>query len=366
MKYLCSNCFCESVNEQGMCTLCGYDNAQALKAYPLALPPGTILYGCYILGRVLGQGGFGITYLAQHYQTKQIVAIKEFFPDTMATRVGTSAVRPFTGERGEHFSYGKTCFLEEAQTMARFNGHPNIASVYMYFEENETAYLVMEYVEGVSLKRHLKLHGSRISWEETVQIMLPVLDALAAVHEQGIVHRDVTPDNIYITRDGTVKLLDFGAARHSLGNVSRSLDVVLKHGFAPKEQYSRRGRQGPYTDVYSACATIYYAITGTKPNDAIERADMDNMPPPGRLGAVISPAQEAVLLKGLSVRHEDRYQSAAQLRNALMAVQSQPEPEQETPETDDTEKKKKLKMIGIAGAVLASAFLIGVAVFWLL
>ena len=238
------------------------------------------------------------TYLAQDYQTKELVAIKEFFPDTMATRTGGTTVTPFSGERGENFAYGRNTFLEEAKTMAEFLDNPNIVRVHSYFEENGTGYFVMEYLDGVSFQQYIKDHGGRISWEETLKIMLPVLDALSAMHAKGIIHRDVTPDNIYITKEGAVKLLDFGAARYSLGNVSRSLDVILKHGFAPKEQYKRHGRQGPYTDVYSAAATIYYAITGTKPDDAIERSDEDTMPLPTTLGAKITLAQEKVLLNG--------------------------------------------------------------------
>ena len=321
MKDICGNCFQENMEEQYVCLRCGFDNKTNREKYPLALPAGTILWGRYIVGRVLGQGGFGITYLAQDYQTNELVAIKEFFPDTMATRTNSTMVAPFTGERGENFAYGKTSFLDEAKIMAEFNQNPNVAGVRMYFEENNTGYYVMEYVEGCSFEDYIKQHGGHLSWDDTMHIMLPVLDALSAVHEKGIIHRDVTPDNIFITKNGIVKLLDFGAARHSLGNVSRSLDVILKHGFAPKEQYSRRGRQGPFTDVYSVSATIYYALTGVKPDDAIERSTEDTMPYPSNLNAKISLEQEKVLMKGMAVDVRDRYQTAAELRNALI-VQS--------------------------------------------
>lgn len=365
MRYLCSNCFCESVNDQGICSVCGFDSARNLREYPLALPPGTILYGRYVLGRVLGQGGFGITYLAQDHQSKQLVAIKEFFPDSMATRTGGSAVQPYTGERGAHFAYGRDCFLEEAKTMSRFNGNPNMAGVQLYFEENGTAYFVMEYVEGTSFRKYLQSCGGQIFWEDAVAIIMPVLDALTIVHEQGIIHRDVTPDNIYIKKDGSVKLLDFGAARYSLGNVSKSLDVVLKHGFAPREQYARRGRQGPYTDIYTVCATMYYAVTGIKPTDAIERTDADTMPTPSQLGVAITPAQENVLMKGLAVRPADRYQSAVQLRAALMAAQPvKPcaSTEQKLPRNTILNKK----WLWIAALALGAAVLIVLALLILL
>ena len=343
----------------GICANCGFDSAKNLRSYPLALAPGTILYGRYILGRVLGQGGFGITYLAQDYQSKQFVAIKEFFPDSMATRTNGSVVQPYTGERGDHFSYGKSTFLNEAQTMSRFNGNPHIASIQLYFEENGTAYFVMEYVDGISFRQYLKNCGGQIFWEDATAILIPVLDALEVVHEQGIIHRDVTPDNIYIKKDGSVKLLDFGAARHSLGNVSKSLDVVLKHGFAPREQYARRGKQGPYTDIYTVCATLYYAITGRKPPDAIERTDADTMPTPSQLGVAITAAQESVLLKGLAIKPEDRFQSVAQLREALNAAQViKPAVSHDSPMKKRTWSKLQIWIAALALGIIIAILLI--------
>lgn len=322
MHSYCGNCFNESLNQQGICTLCGFDSNKNIEKAPHALPAGTILNGRYIIGRVLGQGGFGITYTARDHQTGQLLAVKEFFPDSMAIRTGQTSVVPFSGERGENFSYGMESFLHEAETMAQFIGNDNIVRVYSYFEENGTAYFVMEYVDGMNVQDYLKSKGGRISFDEALEILLPIMDALSVVHEKGIIHRDVAPDNIYISKDGTVKLLDFGAARYSLGNVSRSLDVILKHGFAPKEQYKRRGRQGPYTDVYSLGATLYYAITGVRPDDAIERSDEDDMPYPSSLGTVITPQQEDVLLKAMAVNHEDRYQTVSEFQAAIKKAAS--------------------------------------------
>ena len=276
MSDICYNCFQTKPSEVS-CPHCGYDPSHAKEDYPLALPHGTILSGQYIIGRVLGQGGFGITYVAQDHQSKKLVAVKEYLPDGMATRTGSHAVTAYSGQRGESFQYGKECFLKEAQTLAEFIGNPGIVRVYSYFEENGTAYFVMDYVEGISFLQYIKDQGGKVSWQEAERILMPVMSALGAVHSKGIIHRDVTPDNIFITRDGTVKLLDFRAARYSLGDKSRSLDVVLKHGFAPREQYTRHGRQGPYTDVYSVAASFYYAVTGRKPPDAIDRMDEDGL-----------------------------------------------------------------------------------------
>ncbi|MCR4643135.1 MAG: protein kinase [Lachnospiraceae bacterium] len=285
--------------------------------YPLALPAGTVLAGQYIVGKVLGQGGFGITYAATDHKTGKRVAVKEYFPDAMATRVERSTVLPFSGERGESFDYGRSCFLQEAETLAQFIGNENIVRIYSYFEENGTAYFVMEYVEGVAFDAYIRDHGGKIDFEDCSRILVPIMDALGAVHEKGIVHRDISPDNIYITTDGKIKLLDFGAARYSLGDKSRSLDVVLKHGFAPKEQYTRRGKQGPFTDVYALGATFYYALTGKRPPDSVERMDEDELVPPSNLGVKIGRAAESAILQALSVQPGDRFQSMAAFKMAM-------------------------------------------------
>lgn len=289
--------------------------------YPLALPVGTILAGQYTIDKVLGQGGFGITYMATDYKTKGKVAVKEFFPDTLAYREVTSVIS-YPGERSENFEYGKTGFLQEAKTLAEFIGCENIVRIYSYFEENGTAYFVMEYIEGTSFDAYLKQKGGKISCEEAGKILIPIMDALAIVHSKGIVHRDVTPDNIYITNDGTVKLLDFGAARYSLGDKSRSLDVILKHGFAPKEQYTRRGKQGPFTDIYSLGATFYFALTGKRPPDSVERLDEDDLIPPSSLGVQLTEYQEEAILKALNVQPSDRYQSMLDFKAAYLNAET--------------------------------------------
>ncbi len=286
--------------------------------YPLALPAGSVLAGQYVIDKVLGQGGFGITYAATDHKTDTKVAVKEFFPESMATRTQSVSVTPFSGDIGESFQYGKTCFLQEAETLAQFIGNENIVKIHCYFEENGTAYFVMDFVEGTSFDRYIKDKGGKISYEETEKYLIPVMDALHAVHNKGIVHRDVTPDNIYITKDGVVKLLDFGAARYSLGDKSRSLDVVLKHGFAPKEQYTRRGRQGPFTDVYALGATFYFALTGKRPPDSIERLDEDNLVPPSTLGVSIPKSAEEAILRAMAVNPQGRFQTMQEFKNALL------------------------------------------------
>ena len=316
MLSTCSNCFAEIPDGESTCPVCGYSSDKDSGKYPMALPAGTVLNGRYILGRTLGQGGFGITYVAKDHKTGNLVAVKEYFPETLATRTTDKTISAYTDQREENFSYGKECFLKEAETLAQFIGNPNIVRVYSYFEENNTAYFVMDYVDGVSLRDYLKEHG-KISWEEAKKLLFPIMDALSEVHSKGIIHRDVTPDNIYITKDGVVKLLDFGAARYSLGDRSRSLDVVLKPGFAPREQYSRHSRQGPYTDVYALAATYYFAITGRLPPDSIDRQDHDELILPSSLGVKIPPEEEDALCKGLSVSSLERFQNMEEFKQAI-------------------------------------------------
>ena len=286
--------------------------------YPLALKKGTVLAGQYIIDKVLGQGGFGITYRAEDHKTGGKVAIKEFFPDTLATRTEATTVMPHSGERGESFKYGIACFLQEAETLAQFVGNESIVKIHTYFEENGTAYFVMDYVEGESFDDYIKRNGGKIPYEDAERILLPIIEALAVVHSKGIVHRDVTPDNIFITKDGKVKLLDFGAARYSIGDKSRSLDVVLKHGFAPKEQYTRHGKQGPFTDVYTVGASFYYAITGKRPMDSIDRLEVDDLVPPSSLGVQLPEKKEEAILKAMGVQPNERFQTMGEFKEALV------------------------------------------------
>ena len=229
---LCYNCFKEKPQPEGPCPYCGFDLEDNVKKYPVALRAGTILNNRYIVGRVLGQGGFGITYLAWDEKLEARVAVKEYMPNDISARVGTT-VSVAMESRAEDFIYGEERFKEEARILAKFMGQPNIAGVTDYFDENGTSYFVMDYIEGISFKTYIANAGGKVSVQEALDVMIPVMRALTAVHAEGFIHRDVTPDNIYITKDGNVKLLDFGSARYSIGDKSKSLDVILKVGYAP-------------------------------------------------------------------------------------------------------------------------------------
>lgn len=328
---ICYNCFGELKADEKVCPRCGCSaDLKNEEKYPNALTCGTILNGRYIVGRVLGQGGFGITYVAWDYQSKNSVAIKEYFPDTMAIRTDHISVFPYNADREESYTYGKEKFLQEAKTLFEFGDNPNIVNVLSFFEENGTAYFVMEYVSGDSLKNLLaknKKEGGGLSWEETIKIVLPIMDALSTVHEKGIIHRDVAPDNIAVMPDGKTKLLDFGAARYSMGEKSQSISVILKHGFAPSEQYARHGRQGPYTDVYAMGATIYNVLTGRIPSDSVERNGEDDLVLPSALGSDIPPYAERALVKALAVNARDRFQTMSDFKNALIGVSETPDQE---------------------------------------
>jgi len=323
---ICYNCF-RPKNSDGACPHCGYSDENIEGKYPLALPEGTILDGRYIVGRVLGQGGFGATYVAQEYSTKKLIAIKEYLPVEMATRDSRYDLTIFGGQHRDNFAYGKECFLNEAKTLAKVKGDPNVVEVFSFFEEHNTAYFTMEYVEGRSLQQVVRENGGRISTKEANQILAPVMRAIGRIHKKGIIHRDIAPDNIMINADGTGKLIDFGAARYSIGEKSCSLDVLLKHGFAPKEQYTKRGRQGPYTDVYAMAATYYYAITGRVPQEAIDRMELDQLVRPSALGADIDQKAELALLKAMAIKAEDRYQSMEEFIAELVPKEQELPPE---------------------------------------
>ena len=359
-KHLCYNCFQERETQVGPCPYCGFDLAENEKKFPVALRAGTMLNGRYIIGRVLGQGGFGITYLALDTQLNAKVAIKEFMPNDIATRIGTT-VSVAMDTKSEEFAYGAERFQEEARTLAKFIGNPNIAAVTSYFDENDTSYFVMDYIEGISFKTYIANHGGKISVEETLNVMIPVLRALTAVHAEGFIHRDVTPDNIYITKDGIVKLLDFGSARYSIGDKSKSLDVILKVGYAPKEQYIRRSRQGPFTDVYSCAACFYAAITGFLPPESLERLDHDELVPISQCGIDIPEYLDKAILKGLAVQPEDRFQSAAEFLDAIESQQVVEVPVSGAAAAPAPEKKK-VKPARIAAIAAAAVVVLGVGI----
>jgi serine/threonine protein kinase len=317
----CPNCFGDLTSTP--CPHCGWqpnvDNP------PPALALGTLLDGRYRIGRVLGHGGFGITYLARDENLHLRLAIKEYLPRDCATRAPDGvSLAIYSGQAGEQFAYGLNRFLDEARALARFDQHPGIVTVKSFFRAHGTGYCVMDYVEGMTLKQYLERQpDGRIPVEQAWRLLQPVMDALRAVHKEGLLHRDVAPDNIYITQDGRIKLLDFGAARFAAGEHSRSLSIILKPGYAPEEQYRTRGKQGPWTDVYGLAATLYRTITGTAPPEALDRLDEDEVVLPSKLGVPMTSAQESVLINALAVRAAERYSSIMTLQERWHEAETQ-------------------------------------------
>jgi len=287
------------------------------------LPPGAVLHNRYVIESLLGHGGFGITYAAYDRSFGARVAIKEYLPRHLASRgEGQVRVSVYAGEARRHFEYGLQKFKEEVQALQQFAQHPNVVSVRDYFEANGTAYMVMEYAEGVTLKEYLEKKGGRLAFEEARDIMTPVMDALREVHQVGLLHRDVSPDNIYITVAAQVRVIDFGAARYYAGEQSKSLSIILKSGYAPEEQYRSSGKQGPWTDVYAVGATFYKLLTGHPPPDALDRLAQDTLEPPSRLGVSIPPPAEGALLQALAVNADRRFQSMGEFQQALLGGQA--------------------------------------------
>lgn len=319
-RNLCEYCFAEMQATDTVCPACGFDPAK-YEPEPGVIQIGEILAGRYLIGRMLGRGGFGITYLAYDVPQKRKVAIKEYLPDSLAMRQpGQNTLTVYTGEKEELFRKGADKFFEEAKMVSRFNGNPNIVSVYQFFRDNNTAYFAMEYLDGMDLKNYVPAHGGRLSQEETIEILLPIINALTVVHSTGVLHRDISPDNIFITSSGESKLLDFGAARQLIGESGKSVSVVLKQGFAPVEQYQTRGRFGPWSDIYSLCATMYFTMTGKVPIPAMDRMEVDRLMPPSAMGIEINPALEKVLMKGLSYQAVQRQQSMLEFKQEFSAA----------------------------------------------
>lgn len=288
------------------------------------LKPGVILKERYKIEEVIGAGGFGITYRAWDPLIQSYVAIKEYYPSGIATRsADSSKVCVPVGQEQREYHRGRIRFLKEAQDVARFQSEPNIVSIYDYLEENDTAYMVMEYLHGCTLKQYIREHGGRLDTDHILHICLSVLDALAVVHKAGMIHRDISPENIFICEDLTVKLIDFGAAKQVYLDGEQTMSVVLKPGYAPPEQYAKKDKQGPWTDIYALGATLYFAATGEKPEESFGRVLEDTIKPVCEVNPEIPRAMSQVIMRAMSVKIEDRYQTVEAMREALLAGEGQ-------------------------------------------
>ena len=345
-KYRCP--VCGKLTDQPVCPVCGWAEGQANA--PHQLQPGTVLRGQYVIGRALGQGGYGITYLGWDRELERTVAIKEFFPNSMVTRdtdQGTG-LQFFTANSQEQYTAGRERFLREARALAKFSSVPEIVGIHSCFEENHTAYMVMEYVKGSNLVLYTRNAGGRLSAEETLRILKPIMAALDQVHQAGIIHRDISPDNIILEPMGGAKLIDFGAARavenpDADADMTRSTEAIVKQGFAPPEQYRSRGGIGPWTDEYALCATVYFCLTGQVPPDAISRSMGEAQPDWAGIPG-LTDRERAALEKGMSVAAKDRYPTVGELSRELFAEEASPAtaaqsvPPKPTPKPEPTPK----------------------------
>lgn len=285
------------------------------------LRKGTRLIGRYTIEKVLGQGGFGITYLGIDELHEKKVAIKEFFPQGIVTRnieYEDAVTVTFVGKK-DNYNKGKEKFLKEARIMARFSKDEGIVKVQDFFEINNTAYIVMEYLEGITLKQYLR-ENERIEPEELLELFVPLIESLDEIHSQGLIHRDISPDNIMVLLGGKIKLMDFGAARDYTDFGEKSLSLILKPGYAPPEQYQTHGVQGPWTDIYALCATMYKCLTGENPPDAIERVMDDNLKEISEFGIPVSKQMEETIIKGMSISARNRYQNIEEFCEDLYAL----------------------------------------------
>ncbi len=312
---LCPGCFADK-GGSAVCAHCGYD--EGLPRGGLVLPHRTVLNKQYLIGCTLGKlGGFGITYLAWDMHLETPVAIKEYLPRELAGRDSNHlTITAHSRDDKALFLEGLGLFLKEARTLAKFD-HENIVRVRNVLEENGTAYLVMNFYAGTTLAAHLEQKGGRLPEKIALSILLPVLDGLREVHSKGFLHRDIKPQNIYLTSAGTPILLDFGSARMLMGERSRSMTVLMTPGYAPFEQYHRKGQQGPWTDIYACGASLYQMLTGVVPMEATERAAKDTLQAPDRLVPDISPPVSQMVMRAMAMNREARPSTVAEFMDAL-------------------------------------------------
>lgn len=319
----CLNCMEEfeipvgQENVNCTCPNCGFVEGTPPKEI-YHLYPGMRLRDRYTIGTVLGFGGFGITYKAWDENLNTVVAIKEYYPTGLVQRIpGEKVVILYGGQRRKEYFSGLSRFLDEARNMAKFQDNPNIVYVLDFFEENNTAYMIMEFLDGISLKDFLKQEGGKIDYEMAVEVTMPIIDALRQIHREGIIHRDISPDNIFLCQGGKIKLIDFGAARFSDEEKEITRSIILKPGFAPTEQYQSKSKQGPWTDIYALSATLYKCITGVVPDESVNREVEDTLAAPIELNPAIPEYISVSIMKGMALNSELRFRNVDEFKKAL-------------------------------------------------
>jgi beta-lactam-binding protein with PASTA domain len=342
---------------ENVCPYCGYV-VGTLPEQGNHMLPASRIHDRYYVGRVIGYGGFGVTYIGYDTELDRKVAIKEYMPNEFSGRVqGETKVTVYEGDRAEQFQSGLEKFVSEARRLAKFQDTPGIVQIYDSFTENNTAYIVMEYLEGETLKELLKREG-KLPLDRALNILMPILSSLKVIHKSDMIHRDIAPDNIIVCKNGNVKLIDFGASRFATATHSRSLTVLIKQGYAPAEQYNSRGDQGPWTDVYALAAVFYKMLTGVTPEDSMERKAHDIMKPPSKEGAKVSKNIDTATMNALNISVKYRTQSMEDFEKELMSdseVTRIIEPDRK----DDVGKMPAwVKWTAIAAGAVAALFVI--------
>ena len=353
----CYQCFRPIAPGEAVCPQCSRNHAVNDQP-PFALPLGTLLHaGKYLVGKVLGQGGFGITYVGFDLALEMKVAIKEYYPVHMASRSQNGGSLQWHSSAAERDT-GRESFVKEARKMAKVHAIPNVVDVREVFFENDTAYIVMDFLEGENLRDRLKRTGP-MTCAGCIDTLRPVMEALEKAHQRGLIHRDISPDNIMIDPTGVVWLLDLGAAKDlaaDQGAGSQSSTPVIKRGFSPPEQSSSGGRIGPWTDVYAMCATVYYCLCGKLVPDAVDRLMGAQVEIPDAIPAAFA----AVLRRGMELQPEKRIESMAALLEALTGALATGGRKNDVQETGG--RRKTLPVAVKAGVPLAlcAAILAGV------
>ena len=334
---ICLHCF-GTLSKDRVCLSCGKkDEGEPSLSHHLQRR--TLLHKRYLIVNAIGEGGFGITYKAWDIVSGRRVAIKEYYPSGYVCRDARSQ-RIIINSKQNHAptNRGLKRFIDEAQNLSRITDHSGIVEVLDFFSENATAYIVMEFLDGISLKKYLK-HKGKLTAHDALTILKPVIYSLREVHEAGLIHRDISPDNILITRTGEVKLIDFGAAKQN-SSTSQDAGIVLKQGFAPEEQYRLSGEQGPWTDIYALGVTLYYSMTATLPQESIQRMYDDKIELPSALGVKIKKRTENALMKALAVFAKDRYRSIDALVSDLYAEDEAKDPPSSKRSTSKTTQSR--------------------------
>ena len=352
-------CFqCMNLLPEGehICPYCGYDQQTAPREV-YHLQPGTLLHQKYQIGIVIGFGGFGIVYKAWDIALNRVVAVKEYYPTMYLKRdPGMTRVILFDKKNEAAFLKGKEEFLTEARNIAKYNSHPNIVHVYDFFEENGTAYFVMEYLEGKTLKQYMKeakQQGQVIALDSAIMVTRSVLSALSAAHKDKIIHRDIKPGNVFILNDGTVKLFDFGAARFADEDQEQTRTIIITPGYAPPEQYQKKSKQGPYTDIYAVGAMFYEMVTNVKLEESINRKVVDEVRNPNEWNSSIPLPINNAIMRALAIQPEIRFKTVEEFDAAIVSKKETRDAKSEL------KHRKRIRNLKVAAIALVIAGLLG-------